>query len=144
MEHAGAVDYSMLREQYAEQKQKELDQEEGDLIQVTLKLPGDTTKQLKVCAPIATRPRGLRAAPKGWLASLLQADGTLCSVASCVQVKGGHQVEYLKAWLKEQPDVGERGVRLLYEGREMIDPLSFMDYSDIADAGTCTVTVEFL
>ena len=61
-----------------------------------------------------------------------------------VQVKAGHQVEYLKAWLKEQPDVGERGVRLLHEGREMIDPLSFMDYPDIAGAGACTVTVELL
>ena len=50
MEPAGAVDYSTLREQFAEQKQREQNQEEGDLIHVTLKLPGDATKQLKVRA----------------------------------------------------------------------------------------------
>jgi hypothetical protein len=57
-------------------------------------------------------------------------------------VKAGHQVEYLKAWLGEQPDVKHGSFKLIYNGKEMIDPLSFMDYADIAEAGKCYVTVE--
>jgi hypothetical protein len=62
-----------------------------------------------------------------------------------LQVKAGHQVEYLKAWLGEQPDILQGSkVKLLYKDKEMIDPLSFMDYADIAAAGSCTVTVQLL
>jgi hypothetical protein len=60
-----------------------------------------------------------------------------------LQVKAGHQVEYLKAWLKDQPDAPKGSIKLFYEGKEMIDPLSFMDYRTIADTGACTVSVEF-
>ena len=51
-------------------------------------------------------------------------------------------MEYLKAWLGEQPDVKHGSFKLIYNGKEMIDPLSFMDYADIAEAGKCYVTVE--
>jgi hypothetical protein len=57
-------------------------------------------------------------------------------------VKAGHQVEYLKAWLGEQADIKKGHTKLLYNGKEMIDPLSFLDYADIAAAGKCTITVE--
>lgn len=57
------------------------------------------------------------------------------------QVKAGHQVEYLKAWIGEQPDIAHGSVKLMYNGKEMIDPLSFLDYADIAKAGECVVDV---
>lgn len=59
-----------------------------------------------------------------------------------MQVKAGHQVEYLKAWLEEQPDIKKGTIKLIYNGKEMIDPLSFMDYPDIDASGKCDVTVE--
>jgi hypothetical protein len=62
--------------------------------------------------------------------------------AESAQVKAGHQVEYLKAWLGEQLDIKQGSFKLLYDGKEMIDPLSFMDYADIAEAGKCNVSVE--
>lgn len=68
-----------------------------------------------------------------------------CSEKQCshhVQVKAGHQVEYLKAWLAEQPDALEEGTyKLMFEEKELIDPLSFMDYPAIASAGRCTIEV---
>lgn len=51
-------------------------------------------------------------------------------------------MEYLKAWLGEQADIKKGPTKLLYDGKEMIDPLSFLDYADIAAAGKCTITVE--
>lgn len=48
----GNVDYEKLREQYADQKREEQEEEEGDLISVTLNLPGGSTKVLKVCSNV--------------------------------------------------------------------------------------------
>ena len=49
METSGPdVDYSALKQQYAEQKKEEQSQEEGDLIEVTLQLPDGNSKLLKV------------------------------------------------------------------------------------------------
>lgn len=48
MEQPSHVDYAALRQQYADQKREEQDQEEGDLIQVTLQLPEGASKELKV------------------------------------------------------------------------------------------------
>jgi hypothetical protein len=49
MEPSGPdVDYSALRQQYADQKQEEQQQEEGDFVQVTLHLPEGDVRQLKV------------------------------------------------------------------------------------------------
>jgi hypothetical protein len=60
-----------------------------------------------------------------------------------MQVRAGHQVEYLKAWLKGQSDAPSGGIKLIYDGKEMIDPLSFLDYPSITEKGACTVSVEF-
>ena len=50
VEQPGAnVDYEKLREQYADQKREEQEEEEGDLIQVTLSLPDGSTRALTVC-----------------------------------------------------------------------------------------------
>jgi hypothetical protein len=48
MEQPTNVDYAALRQQYADKKREEQDQEEGDFIQVTLQLPEGASKELKV------------------------------------------------------------------------------------------------
>jgi hypothetical protein len=49
METTDHVDYSTLRQRFADQKQLEQEEEEGGFIQVTLKIPPSTVKELKVC-----------------------------------------------------------------------------------------------
>lgn len=49
---------------------------------------------------------------------------------------------YLKAWLYENHGLDAESVRLVYMGKEMIDPLSLMDYPDILSTRACHVTVE--
>jgi hypothetical protein len=48
METATSVDYSTLRERFADQKQLEQEEEEGGFVQVTLKIPPNIVKELKV------------------------------------------------------------------------------------------------
>jgi hypothetical protein len=58
MEPSGPdVDYSALRQQYADQKQEEQQQEEGDFIQVTLHLPEGDVRQLKVRLRVCCSPQ---------------------------------------------------------------------------------------
>lgn len=59
-----------------------------------------------------------------------------------MQVKAGHQVAYLKAWLHEHEGLEPGTVRLMFEGKEMIDPLSLMDYPQIDASKQCKVSVE--
>lgn len=49
---------------------------------------------------------------------------------------------YLKAWLNENHGFEVESIRLIYKGKEMIDPLSLMDYPDILATRACEVTVE--
>jgi hypothetical protein len=44
----GNVDYEKLREQYADQKREEQEEEEGEFINVTLNMPDGNTRALKV------------------------------------------------------------------------------------------------
>jgi hypothetical protein len=59
-----------------------------------------------------------------------------------VQVKAGIQVAYLKAWLHEHEGLEPGRVRLMFEGKEMIDPLSLIDYKSIESSKQCKVLVE--
>eukprot|EP00892_Ulva_mutabilis_P011714 jgi/Ulvmu1/8915/UM005_0006.1 len=58
------------------------------------------------------------------------------------EVKAGHQVAYLKAWLHENRGFEVDSIRLMYKGKEMIDPLSLMDYPEILTTRSCQVTVQ--
>lgn len=49
---------------------------------------------------------------------------------------------YLKAWLYENKGLDVDSIRLVYKGKEMIDPLSLMDYPDILTTRSCEVTVQ--
>lgn len=59
-----------------------------------------------------------------------------------LQVKAGHQVAYLKAWLHEHEGLEPATVKLIFEGKEMIDPLSLMDYPQIDLTKQCKVVVQ--
>jgi hypothetical protein len=59
-----------------------------------------------------------------------------------VQVKAGHQVAYLKAWLQDIHGLKATSVKLLYNGKEMIDPLSLCDYPDVDASKRCDIVVE--
>lgn len=52
------VNYQELREKFADQKKEEQDQEEGDLIQVSLSLPDGVSKELKVRNIVALPDKG--------------------------------------------------------------------------------------
>jgi hypothetical protein len=63
-------------------------------------------------------------------------------MVNSLQVKAGHQVAYLKAWLHQTEGLEPNAVRLMYDGKEMIDPLSLMDYPQIEASKQCNVLVQ--
>lgn len=58
------------------------------------------------------------------------------------QVRAGHQVSYLKAWLHATEGLEQARVKLLHEGKELLDPLSFADYGHIISDASCAVEVQ--
>lgn len=65
-----------------------------------------------------------------------------CVSCACgAQVKAGHQVAYLKALLQEEDSLPSQSVKLIYQGRSMIDPLSLADYPGLT-AGAAKHIIE--
>mmetsp|Transcript_19113 Transcript_19113/g.49060 ORF Transcript_19113/g.49060 Transcript_19113/m.49060 type:complete len:107 (-) Transcript_19113:117-437(-) len=56
--------------------------------------------------------------------------------------KMGHTVEYVKAVLAKEHGLQMAGLRLLFEEREMIDPLSLCDVRGFEGAGARLVEVQ--
>lgn len=65
-----------------------------------------------------------------------------CVICACgAQVKAGHQVAYLKALLQEEDSLPSQSVKLIYQGRSMMDPLSLADYPGLT-AGAAKHIIE--